>query len=423
MFIIFVLQFWAAVLLARNVQPDPPPPDVPRFWFEALSFQSDQPGTSRLDVYIEVPYTQLRFKHENNVFRAECEATLSVFDSTGALITEKWLNEKIETTEYKTTISPHEAKLIQRSIQLPPGRYDVSVLFLDTETKKTGKVRRKVVVKGYAPMTLSMSDIMLVNQLFSDAEKKMVSPNISGNVATGSAGFFIFFEVYNPFQIDSARVFIDVVNDKYVIVQRDTFWQPLVLTKRSCFRKIETISLRSGDFTLRARIESSGDPSAIEVVAQHSFSVRWEGMPSTILDLDKSIDQMQYILEKDHLDEMKDAPENLKRELFQQFWKQKDPTRGTERNELMEEYFGRVAYANKSFSHYIEGWRSDMGMVYIIFGSPSNVERHPFDIGEKPYEIWTYYQQNREFVFFDQSGFGDYRLQTPIWDVQRTRPR
>ena len=146
-------------------------------------------------------------------------------------------------------------------------------------------------------------------------------------------------------------------------------------------------------------------------------------MPSTILDLDKSIDQMQYVLDKDHLDEMKDAPENLKREVFQQFWKQKDPTRGTERNELMEEYFGRVAYANKSFSHYIEGWRSDMGMVYIIFGPPSNVERHPFDIGEKPYEIWTYYQQNREFVFFDQSGFGDYRLQTPIWDVQRTRPR
>jgi hypothetical protein len=64
-----------------------------------------------------------------------------------------------------------------------------------------------------------------------------------------------------------------------------------------------------------------------------------------------------------------------------------------------------------------------MGMVYIIFGTPNNIERHPFDIDARPYEIWTYYENNREFIFVDISGFGDYRLQTPIWDVFGTRPR
>jgi hypothetical protein len=89
----------------------------------------------------------------------------------------------------------------------------------------------------------------------------------------------------------------------------------------------------------------------------------------------------------------------------------------------MDEYYARVEFANKHFSHFMDGWKSDMGMVFIIFGTPSNVERHPFDSDAKPYEIWTYYELNRQFVFIDQSGFGDYHLQNPIWDVWSTRPR
>jgi hypothetical protein len=83
----------------------------------------------------------------------------------------------------------------------------------------------------------------------------------------------------------------------------------------------------------------------------------------------------------------------------------------------MEQYYARVEYANKHFSHFMEGWRTDMGMVYIMFGPPSNVERHPFDIDSKPYEVWAYYDLNYQFVFVDSTGFGDYRLITPIWET------
>ena len=90
---------------------------------------------------------------------------------------------------------------------------------------------------------------------------------------------------------------------------------------------------------------------------------------------------------------------------------------------MMDEYYGRIQFANQNFGHYIDGWKTDMGMIYVIFGSPSNIERHPFELDSKPYEIWTYYDLGREFIFVDMSGFGDYRLQTPLWDVNRTRIR
>jgi GWxTD domain-containing protein len=105
-----------------------------------------------------------------------------------------------------------------------------------------------------------------------------------------------------------------------------------------------------------------------------------------------------------------------------EFWKARDPNPNTPRNEKMEEHYARVEFANKHFKHYLDGWRTDMGMVYIIFGPPNNVERHPFDIDAKPYEIWSYYELNHQFIFVDQTGFGDYRLTTPIWDVWQ-RPR
>ena len=89
----------------------------------------------------------------------------------------------------------------------------------------------------------------------------------------------------------------------------------------------------------------------------------------------------------------------------------------TEQNEVMEEYYRRVNFTNANFSVFMEGWKTDQGMVYIILGPPSDIDRHPFELDSKPYEIWSYYQFNRQFVFVDQTGFGEYRLVSPFWEI------
>jgi GWxTD domain-containing protein len=49
-------------------------------------------------------------------------------------------------------------------------------------------------------------------------------------------------------------------------------------------------------------------------------------------------------------------------------------------------YYNRVETANRLFTTYKEGWKTDMGMVYIIFGPPNKVVR------SKEKEVWTYTQ-------------------------------
>jgi GWxTD domain-containing protein len=52
--------------------------------------------------------------------------------------------------------------------------------------------------------------------------------------------------------------------------------------------------------------------------------------------------------------------------------------------ELISAYYGRVEIVNTHFSTYKEGWKTDRGMVYIIYGEPQNVYRS----AEK--ETWVY---------------------------------
>jgi len=56
-----------------------------------------------------------------------------------------------------------------------------------------------------------------------------------------------------------------------------------------------------------------------------------------------------------------------------------------------------------------EGWETDRGRVYLIYGEPDEVESNPFSTTKSPYEMWLYYSSDqKKFVFADLMGNGDY---------------
>lgn len=64
--------------------------------------------------------------------------------------------------------------------------------------------------------------------------------------------------------------------------------------------------------------------------------------------------------------------------------------------ELIRDYYSRVQYANRFFTSYKEGWKTDRGMLYIVYGAPTTVYRR------KDIETWVYGRQgNRVFQRFD----------------------
>ena len=56
--------------------------------------------------------------------------------------------------------------------------------------------------------------------------------------------------------------------------------------------------------------------------------------------------------------------------------------------ELLKEYYHRVEVANKFFTSYKEGWKTDRGIIYIIYGIPNSIRK---DAGS---EVWLYGEEN-----------------------------
>lgn len=99
----------------------------------------------------------------------------------------------------------------------------------------------------------------------------------------------------------------------------------------------------------------------------------------------KNTEQMilctRYIMAKKEFDNCINASDQ--KAAIDKFWL--DISGSNERaKELIRKYYARVQEANKLFTSFQEGWKTDRGMLYIVFGAPNKVTKR------KNGEIWTY---------------------------------
>ena len=400
----------------------------PAFYVDALCFAAGDTLSSRLDLYIQVPYEALRFLKEMNGFVSKYEVTVDILDSGQDLLQEKTLNEEIREEKFDQTISEQGFNLTQSHFELSPGKYSLVVQVQDKDSDKVFRIEKDIFVPTFSHRTLSISDIMLVGHISVEGEKKIIQPIVSGNVGNLSEDFNLFFEVYNGTDLRQIEITYRIFNSKKQAIVTKAEVQPLEAGPNQFFIPVDRAGLPLGNYVLSVQTRPPEDSLATDeyksliAVSTRWLQVHWAGMPTTINDLSLAIDQLVYLAKDWELDHIKEtSAEKERMERFREFWKRYDPSPNSERNERMEEYYGRVEYANQNFSHYIDGWKTDMGMVFIILGSPNNVDRHPFEVDSKPYEVWSYYDINRQFVFVDETGFGDYRLVTPFWDLWNNR--
>ncbi|HEX9007351.1 MAG TPA: GWxTD domain-containing protein [Bacteroidota bacterium] len=413
----FLLQQFAAaqVEMSGDVSYEPPT----SFFVDALSFAAPDTAGSRLDVFIQVGYDNLTFVKVGDTYDASYELTVTLLDSSSASVAEQTWSEAIKGLAFDATTTAGASKTSQRVFRIPPGRYQLTVQLRDNESKAGRRFSREVLVPSFTRPGLTLSSIMLVNRLSSQNGKLTLVPNISPNVGTITGPLWLFLEAYEKDAADSVLFRAAVLDKKEDTLAHADTSKRCLPGRNEVFLRLDATTLPVGDFKLIVLATRAGGP--IELAATgRPIVVRWHGLPIGTKNLDEAIDQLRYIARDSEMDSLKDAKTTEeKRKLFLAFWKRRDPNPNTPRNERMEDYYARVEYANRHFSHYREGWKTDMGMVYIMFGPPSNVERHPFDPDYKPYEIWSYYDINQNFVFVDETSFGDYRLTTPIWEVWR----
>lgn len=140
-----------------------------------------------------------------------------------------------------------------------------------------------------------------------------------------------------------------------------------------------------GNYRFEVRSEPTKDT---ELFKARDFGVKSMNYPS-IQSSREMAQPLAYLMDGGDYEEMMriNDPDSLK-QAVDRFWL-KHIGNSSKTRSVIRMYYERVEEANKQFSNFKEGWKTDTGMIYILFGPPWYVEQHLDQM------IWSYaYNRN-----------------------------
>lgn len=381
----------------------------PDFYLDLANYKTDKPNLTRADIFIQMPYANLQFIKIANSFKASYSVRLTIYDEDkDNILKQTTWTEKVDAVNFNEANSRSNSNYSYKSFDLEPGKYRLRCEIMDEDSREDFVKEFKMNIKDFSD-DLTSSDAIFIRDKVKNGNEDLILPNVSQWVDDRDSSVQFFYYIYSSSERN--------IQIKYLIEEHDenvVFTNYVTETVIPGENYIEEV-ISNKNFSLGKhiiKIEIS-DMNTGEVLGNNTktFHSTITGFPRSITDLDEAIEQMQYIASQNEIDNILEAKtyrEKLNR--YRTYWKVKDPSPQTTINEYFLEYYRRVDFANKNFDSYYEGWRTDMGMVYITLGPPNSITERPFAPNSKPYEVWDYYDINKRFIFVDQSGFGDYRL-------------
>ncbi len=377
---------------------------------------SEQP---RLDVYLEVPHTRLHFATDGgDKLATEYQISISINDRQNNIVDRKELSRKVSTT--REDISRYGASdRTMASFNLDPGEYRFVITLLDRAINKRVQIREVVEVHQIQPDPVVMSDLLLIRSIKTENGRRIINPMLSNRVLALTEPFHVFAEVYsnggqeevtlqyglvqkfynNDFLIDnpfSYRVQRPYHRTGIRVEEQDT----VVLGDTTLTLKAGTTQLfipfdhniDFGTYELFIReIGPGSNSSEPQIDARTEFMLHAIDFPY-MTDVDQQIEALHYIASSRDLNHITSGEtREERRRRLNEYWQDVGAWK-------MGDYYERIHIANELFTTNVEGWKTPMGMVFIILGEPHLVDCR---IGIERIETWTYYLQSggMEFIF------------------------
>ncbi len=343
-----------------------------------------------LELAYEIPHTSLAFTRVDESFVARYRLVLQVSDRRGNVVAGDVWEREVRVPSYERTMAQDSivegAVRLKFSLRGESGRVDLH----DQTSERRGWVSFRVEVpSGGLALRLLRSGEEFSSRKYGvndtvEAEASSAAPLDSCRFAVLSDGRVVTGAIA-PFNEQRVARFVYPVVDSVGVVR-----------------------LGRGSYQLEASAGRGGERRSVRV----GFRV---DVPFYLDDnaWREKVERLVHIASASEMARLKSAPKGEREQAWQDFWKPKDETPTTDRNEREEEYFERIAYAEEHFGRGDRGYRSDRARVYVRYGPPDQVESRPFELDSPAYEIWYYYRLNRRFVFVDRFGSGEMRLQNP----------
>lgn len=410
-------------------------------YYEAAALFTPDTSEVIVTVHFRVPRDFFIFVRNegaspDSAFKATGEIVVELLDEQSATVARDLRYLRLYNPR-QLSGAPGESEIVGRStFTVRPGTYRLAFVIEDKQSGRNFADRsRLIAASGLALGAMNASKpILVAAERVADSTRAEDVPvlNFGGDVVFGGRAAAAMLQVFRPDSADDFAVEWSLKNKAplygidsteltgtaftsvpgrlvpfgtgdstaFRIEQSERGWYviflPLPLEKLFEGRCDVHISLRSG-------------PTRRDVT--DSFRIVWPGKPGSLIDIDLAIDALQHIASDQQMDAMRSLSLSRRTSAFRSFWQAMDPDSSSAYNEKFAEYYRRVDVAMERFRgpKDFEGYRTDQGRIYILYGAPSD-SRRVFSPTSAPEEIWTYNALRQRFVFVDKFRTGVFIL-------------
>ncbi len=380
-------------------------------------------------------------KEEKSFVEAYLKITIIDSVSSDTIVSNRWV------VQHEITTQPSSSQSLVGVISfiIPKGVYKCSLEGSDINFPSNKKsINEFIRINPFRKQDLSMSDIQIASKMiqgstntnsifYKNSFEIIPIPNLV--FSENQPVLFFYTELYNlkddSYKVENFRLNEIILNSRGKIVLR----KDKILTRNTDTRvevgSFVLAKLPTDTYTLIVSVLDTVNNVGINstkrffvynpnVVDSDTSFVSLKPVLSSTFgamseeELDDIFAKSKYIASSAEIEKFsKLKGEESKREFLFDFWKVRDNNPSTSENEYFYEYLKRIDLSNQQYnSMQKQGWKTDRGRIYIIYGEPSEVERYPNQIESRPYEIWYYndIEGGVYFIFADLTGFSEYTL-------------
>ena len=375
----------------------------------------DAPSIVELWVQLLIPYNTLAFTDSAGMFRAQVDVEVTVKARGAGAEAESWLlSENVATARWLDTESDRRTVELHGRYSVMPGVYDVRCRRRAAGDEESTPAHRLIQIPHFADEPLEVGNFLFYQS--DKAGEQAIIPGDGAIPVTPEFGdpLLVHLPVWSRSPVDSLMIRwqfqsmgdLDWTMDSSLVAATNGQWTIL----RHAFYRAPA---EAGPYILTVTVD---DLQGREQQRQTTMALRWLKRPLDDAPLTRRLMQLRYVLKPSEREQFSQSSQTEQETIYHEHWKRE--TRQWNRvhperpDFVQQEYYRRVDYANQQFwTPQQEGWESDRGRIFILYGPPSSIDRNFTTDTGAPQEDWEYLSLKRRYNFTDPDRMGQLRLQ------------
>lgn len=374
----------------------------PEIMFSAIAFL-DERDRPVIDVDLDIIYGSLIYRERESVFYASAEIVTEIYlvidESEDEYRRVERVSETVEVSERNRAITDSgESLSYNERIQVDPGKYMVIMQVTDNNSDKSIRRRMNVTVLDPDSNRPNLTHIKVFGseKTEEDFEVPLTTYTIPGSVDTVTFEYQVTRpEGTDPLavrmrlkKIDSdtlpPRPMSGVTPTTGSLPYRGINYsrtevlesQERILEQETGTITIEYSTLRPprGAYRFEVEVIDRAGEGDIQLYKARDFSSMSKNFPNVVSARELAKPLVYLMRRSEYRDLMAIEDRDSLKHAIDRFWLSNIGDK-EEASRVIRKYYERVEEANKQFSNFKEGWMTDMGMVYVLFGPPWYVER------------------------------------------------